>query len=304
MAPFAYFNNQFVPLDEARISIRTNALHYGTGIFEGIRAYWNARRTQLFVFKMAEHYERLLRNCRVLSLRVGKDVKELCDITLELLRKNQHREDAYIRPLAYIGSEGLGPKLVGYETGFAVYTIPLGDYLDTSTGIKVGVSSWRRISDNSIPARCKVTGGYVNSALAKTEAIEQGFDEAIFLTQDGYVSEGSAENIFLIRGGTLITPDLSADILEGITRQVLIDLCREELGLEVIERSVGRSELYLCDEAFLCGTGAQVSPIIEVDRRPLSDGKIGPLTAKIQQLYFQVVKAEHEKYQHWCTPVY
>ncbi|MGH7480220.1 MAG: branched-chain amino acid transaminase, partial [Candidatus Methylomirabilales bacterium] len=276
MAPFAYFNNQFVSLDEAKISIRTNALHYGTGIFEGIRAYWNARRTQLFVFKMAEHYERLLRNCRVLRLRVGKDVKELCDITLELLRKNQHREDAYIRPLAYISSEGLGPKLVGYETGFAIYTIPLGDYLDTSTGIKVGVSSWRRISDNSIPARCKVTGGYVNSALAKTEAIEQGFDEAIFLTQDGYVSEGSAENIFLIRGGTLITPDLSADILEGITRQVLIDLCREELGLEVIERSVGRSELYLCDEVFLCGTGAQVSPIIEVDRRPLSDGKIGP----------------------------
>ncbi len=304
MAPFAFMDNQFVPLDEAKISIRTNALHYGTGIFEGIRAYWNAHRKQLFVFKMEDHYERLLRSCRVLRLQVGKDVKELCDITLELLRKNQHREDSYIRPLAYISSEGLGPKLIGYETGFAIYTLPLGDYIDTSTGVKVGFSSWRRISDNTIPARCKVTGGYVNSALAKTEAIEQGFDEALFLTQDGFLSEGSAMNIFLIRGEKLITPDFSSDILEGITRQVLIELCRDELGLEVIERPVGRSEVYLCDEAFLCGTGAQVSPIIEVDRRPINDGKIGPLTTRIQKLYFQVVKAEHDKYQSWCRPVY
>ncbi|MEE8510926.1 MAG: branched-chain amino acid transaminase [candidate division NC10 bacterium] len=304
MAPFAFMNNQFLPLDEAKISIRTNALHYGTGIFEGIRAYWNAHRKQLFVFKMEDHYERLLRNCRVLRLQVGKDVKELCDITLELLRKNQHREDSYIRPLAYVSSEGLGPKLIGYETGFAMYTLPLGDYIDTSIGVKVGFSSWRRISDNTIPARCKVTGGYVNSALAKTEAIEQGFDEALLLTQDGFVSEGSAMNIFLIRGEKLITPDFSADILEGITRQVLIELSREELGLEVIERPVGRSEVYLCEEAFLCGTGAQVSPIIEVDRRPIGNGRIGPLTAKIQKLYFQVVKGEHDKYQSWCSPVY
>ncbi len=304
MPPIAFINNEFVPIDEAKVSIRTNALQYGTGIFEGIRAYWNAQHKQLFVFKMAEHYERLLNNCRVLRLQVGKDVKELCDITLELVRKNEHREDTYIRPLAYISSEGLGPKLIGYETGFAIYTLPLGDYIDTSTGVKVGFSSWRRISDNTIPARCKVTGGYVNSALAKTEALEQGFDEAIFLTQDGFISEGSAMNIFLIRDGKLMTPDRSADILEGITREVLIELGREELGLEVIERSVGRSELYLADEAFLCGTGAQVSPIIEVDRRAIGDGKIGPLTAKIQELYFRVVKAEHPKYQHWCAPVY
>lgn len=304
MGRFAFFNNQIVPIEDARISIRTNALQYGTGVFEGIRAYWNARQKQLFVFTMEAHYERLLNNARVLRLEVGKDVKELCDITLELLRKNQHRQDAYIRPIAYISSEGLGPKLIGYQTGFAIYTLLLGEYIDTSTGVKVGFSSWRRISDNSIPARCKVTGGYVNSALAKTEAIEQGFDEAIFLTQDGFISEGSAMNIFLIRGEKLMTPDPAADILEGITRQVLIELCRAELGLEVIERPIGRSELYVCDEAFLCGTGAQVSPIIEVDRRPLSGGKIGPLTAKIQELYFRVVRGEHEKYKSWCTPVY
>lgn len=299
-----YFNRAFVPLAEARISIRTNALHYGTGIFEGIRAYWNADRQQLYVFKMREHYERLLRNCRVLRLEIGHALEELGAVTLDLLRRNGHREDAYVRPIAYISSEGLGPKLFGYETGFAIYTIPLGEYIDTSHGIKVGFSSWRRINDNAIPARCKITGGYVNSALARTEAHEQGFDEALFLTTDGFLSEGTAENIFLVRAGKLVTPTPADDILEGITRDVLLDLCREDLGLEVVERRVGRTEIYAADEAFLCGTGAQVSPIIEVDRRPLGTGKIGPVTAKIQKLYFDVVKGNHPKYQKWCTPVY
>ena len=299
-----YFNKQFAPLSDAKVSIRTNALHYGSGVFEGIRAYWNDEEQQLFVFKLAEHYERMLRNSRVLKLKVEHDVKELCDITIELLRRNQSREDTYIRPIAYFSSEGLGPKLVGYETGFAIYTIPLGEYIDTASGIKVGVASWRRISDNTIPARCKITGGYVNSALAKTEALEQGYDEAIFLTQDGFVSEGSAENIFLVRNGTLITPDLSQDVLEGITRDTLFTLCRDELGLAVVERQVGRTELYVADEVFLCGTGAQVSPVVEVDRRPVGSGKIGPIATRIQELYFQVVKGRHPKYRHWCTPVY
>jgi len=299
-----YFNKQFAPLSDAKVSIRTNALHYGSGVFEGIRAYWNDEEQQLFVFKLVDHYERMLRNSRVLKLKVEHDAKELCDITIELLRRNQSREDTYIRPIAYFSSEGLGPKLVGYETGFAIYTIPLGEYIDTASGIKVGVASWRRISDNTIPARCKITGGYVNSALAKTEALEQGYDEAIFLTQDGFVSEGSAENIFLVRNGTLITPDLSQDVLEGITRDTLFTLCRDELGLAVVERQVGRTELYVADEVFLCGTGAQVSPVVEVDRRPVGSGKIGPIATRIQQLYFQVVKGRHPKYRHWCSPVY
>ena len=300
----AYFNKQFVPLSEAKVSIRTNALHYGSGVFEGIRAYWNASERQLFVFRLPEHYERMVNNCKVLKLKLDHDVKELCTVTVDLLRRNHPEEDTYIRPIAYVSSEGLGPKLIGYETGFAIYTIPLGEYIDTSVGIKVGFSSWRRISDNSIPARCKVTGGYVNSALARTEAMEQGFDEALFLTQDGYLSEGSAENIFLVRNGTLITPDRSQDILEGITRDTLLILCREELGLTVIERQVGRTEAYVADEVFFCGTGAQVSPVIEVDRRPVGSGKIGPITARIQQLYFEVVKGNHAKYRRWCTPVY
>ena len=299
-----YFNKQFVPLVEANLSIRTNALHYGSSVFEGIRAYWNPNEQQLFVFRLPEHYERMLNSCKVLKLKVGHDLKELCALTVDLLRRNQPKEDSYIRPIAYVRSEGLTPKLVGYDTGFAIYTLPLGDYIDTSGGLKVGFSSWRRISDNSIPARCKVSGGYVNSALAKTEALEQGYDEALLLTQDGFLSEGSAENIFLIRDGVLVTPDLSQDILEGVTRNTLISLCRDELGFPVVERQVGRTEVYVAEEVFLCGTGAQVSPVVEVDRRPIGTGKIGPLTARIQQLYFDVVRGRHPKYRHWCTPVY
>ena len=299
-----YFNGQFVPDDQAKISIQNNTFQYGTGIFEGIRAYWNSHERQLYVFRLREHYIRMLRNCRVLKLTIDKDEKELSEITVELLKKNHPETDTYIRPIAYVDSVGLGPKFVGYPTGFAIYTIPLGDYIDVSKGIKVCFSSWRRINDNTIPARCKVTGGYVNSALAKTEALEHGYDEAIFLTENGFISEGSAENIFLIRGEMLITPSPSEDILEGITRETVIELARKELGIETVERPIGRTELYVADEAFLCGTGAQVSPITEVDKRPLGNGRIGPITAKIQSLYFDVVKGNQRKYLHWLTPVY
>jgi len=300
---YSYFKGQFVPDEEAKISIQNNTFQYGTGVFEGIRAYWNSQSRQLYVFRLREHFVRMLSNCRVLKLTIGKDEKELSEITVELLRKNRPETDTYIRPIAYIDHLGLGPKFVGYPTGFAMYTIPLGDYID-SAGIRVAFSSWRRIGDNTIPARCKVTGGYVNSALAKTEALEHGYDEAIFLTQDGSISEGSAENIFLIRGGKLITPSPSEDVLEGITRDTVIELAREDLGIETIERSIGRTELYVADEAFLCGTGAQVSPIIEIDKRPLGSGTIGPITSKIQSLYFDVVKGNQKKYLHWLTPVY
>lgn len=301
---YAYFKGHFVPIDQAKISIQNNTFQYGTGVFEGIRAYWNPDERQLYVFRLHEHFIRMLRNCRVLKLTIDKGEKELSETAVELLRKNRPETDTYIRPIAYVDSDGLGPKFVGYSTGFAMYTIPLGDYIDVSSGIKVGFSSWRRINDNTIPARCKVTGGYVNSALAKTEALEHGYDEAIFLTEGGFISEGSAENIFLIRDGRLITPPLSDDILEGITRDTVIELAREELGIETTERAIGRTELYIADEAFLCGTGAQVSPIAEVDKRPVGSGRIGPISAKIQSLYFDVVKGKQKKYLHWLTPVY
>ena len=301
---YAYFKGQFVPLDQAKVSIQNNTFQYGTGVFEGIRAYWNSQERQLYVFRLVEHFSRMLRNCRVLKLNIDKDEKELSEIAIELLRKNHPETDTYIRPIAYVDSDGIGPKFIGYPSGFAMYTLPLGDYINVSSGIKVGFSSWRRIHDNTIPARCKITGGYVNSALAKTEALEHGYDEAIFLTEEGFISEGSAENIFLVRDGRLITPALSEDILEGITRDTVIELAREELGIETIERPIGRTELYVADEAFLCGTGAQVSPMIEVDKRPLGNGLIGPITAKIQALYFDVVKGKQKKYSRWLTSVY
>ena len=299
-----YFQDRFMPLEQATLSVRTNALHYGTAVFEGIRAYWKPEGGQLYVFRLPEHYERMLRNCRVLHLTIGKDVKELSLLTVELLRVNGHREDTYVRPIAFVSSEEIGPRLHGYSTGFAAFTLPMGQYLDTSQGLRVGFSSWRRISDNAIPARCKVAGGYVNSALARTEAAQQGYDEALFLTEDGALCEGSAENIFLVRGGRLITPDVSSNILEGITRDTILTLAREALGLQVEERRVGRTEVYLADEVFLCGTGAQVAPVVEVDRRPVGEGMIGPITARIQQLYFDVVRGKVPEYRHWLTPVY
>jgi len=299
-----FFQDRFMPLEQATLSVRTNALHYGTAVFEGIRAYWEPEGEQLYVFRLPEHYERMLRNCRVLYLTVGKDVKELSRLTVELLRLNGHREDTYVRPIAFVSSEEIGPRLHGYSTGFAVFTLPLGQYLDTTQGLRVGFSSWRRISDNAIPARCKVAGGYVNSALARTEAAHQGYDEALFLTEDGALCEGSAENIFLVRAGRLITPDVSSNILEGITRDTILTLAREALGLQVEERRVGRSEVYLADEVFLCGTGAQVAPVVEVDRRPVGEGIIGPVTARVQRLYFDVVRGKVPDYRHWLTPVY
>jgi len=299
-----FMNGSFVPDAEARISIRTNALHYGTGLFEGIRGYWNAERGELYVFRLREHCERFVRNARVLRLSLPYPPATLADLTVELCRRNRHREDIYIRPIAFIASEGLAPKLLGYETTLAIYTLPLGEYIDTQRGLRVMVSSWRRLEDTMIPARCKITGGYVNSALATTEALEAGLDEAILLNQDGHVSEGAGENIFLVRDGVLITPPQTANILEGITRDAIIRLAREELGLEVMERTVDRTELYVADEVFFCGTGAQVSPIVEVDRRPVGDGKVGPITAAVQALYFRVVRGEVPRYLGWCTPVY
>jgi len=299
-----YFQDRYMPLEQATLSVRTNALHYGTAVFEGIRAYWEPEGEHLYVFRLPEHYERMLRNCRVLHLTVGKDVKELSRLTVELLRLNGHREDTYVRPIAFVSSEEIGPRLHGYSTGFAVFTLPLGQYLDTTQGLRVGFSSWRRISDNAIPARCKVAGGYVNSALARTEAAQQGYDEALFLTEDGALCEGSAENIFLVRAGRLITPDVAANILEGITRDTILTLAREALGLQVEERRVGRTEVYLADEVFLCGTGAQVAPVVEVDRRPVGEGIIGPVTARVQRLYFDVVRGKVPDYRHWLTPVY
>jgi len=304
MSRFAYFEGMFVPIEEANINIQTNSFHYGTAVFEGIRAYWNEEKKQLFGLLVKEHYERMLVNCKILNLKVNKSAEELTQITVELLRKCQHKEDVYIRPIAYFSDLKISPKLIGYKTEIAIYTVPLGDYLDLSRGLKAKTSSWHRINDTMIPARCKVAGAYVNSAFAKTEALLNGYDEAIMLNPDGTVAEGSGENVFIVKRGKLITTPLSSNILEGITRNAVITLAREELGIEVEERPILRSELYVADEVFYTGTAAQVAPVVQIDHVVIGNGEIGKITKALQETYFKVVKGENEKYLNWLTPVY
>jgi len=293
-----------VPIERAKVSITTHALNYGTGCFEGIRAYWNDKEEELYVLKMREHYQRLHRSCHIVTISLPYDVDTLGDITLELLRKEGFREDTYIRPLAYKSTEGVGVRLHDLEDGFAIFATPFGKYIEREEGAKVGVSSWRRVSDNAIPPRAKITGAYINSALIKTDIVMKGFDEAIVLAEDGHVSEGSAENLFIVRGGKLITSPITEDILEGITRAALMELAQNELGIEVVERRIDRSELYVVEEAFFCGTGVQIVAIASIDHRTVGTGEIGPIVRQLRDLYFEIARGKNKKYASWVTPVY
>lgn len=299
---FAYFDGKIVPLSEAKVSIVTHAFNYGTGCFEGIRGYWNPEDEQIYLFRVAEHFERLRNSAKILRMDFAESTERLCELACELIRLDGFREDCYVRPIVYKKDEQVGVKLHGLATGLAMFCVPFGPYVDVEHGIRCAVSSWRRVDDNVAPARAKVTGIYVNSALAKTEAVENGFDEAIMLTHDGHVSEGSAENLFLVRDGALVTPPFSDNILEGITRGTVIELATKELGLSVVERCIDRSELYIADEVFLCGTGAQISPVVEIDRRAIGSGRVGDVTARLQQRYFDVVRGRDARYRHWRRP--
>ncbi|MGB9757635.1 MAG: branched-chain amino acid transaminase [Candidatus Bipolaricaulaceae bacterium] len=299
---YAFFRGEIRPIGEAKISVMTSALHYGTGVFEGIRAFWNEEEQELFVFRMPEHYARLLRSARILLIDLSYSVEDLCRITMELLRREGFREDVYIRPLAYKASEEIGVRLHNLESDLAIFAVPFKLYLPAG-GIRAMVSSWRRVEDNAIPARAKITGAYVNCALAKTEAHLAGFDEAIVLNEDGQVAEGSAENIFLVRDGTLITPPITANILEGITRDTVLVLARD-LGIPVVERPVDRTELYVAEEVFLTGTAAGLAPVVEVDHRKVGSGEPGPIFRRLHALYEAVVRGKEPKYRGWCTPVY
>src|SRR5947209_3271730 len=289
---------------EAFLPPMTHALHYGTGCFEGIRAYWNASQKQLYLLKGEAHYQRLRRSAAILRMDVPHSNDQLIEFTLEILRRNNARTDTYIRPLVFISAEEVGVRLHGLQRSLLIYTAPLGEYVAIDSGLRCMTSSWRRISDNAIPARAKISGSYVNSALAKSEAMENGFDEAIMLAHDGHVSEGSAENLFMLRDGIVITPPVTEDILEGITRNLLIGLMREDLGLKVVERSIDRTELYGCDELFLCGTGAQISGVTELDHRTIGGGRVGPETLRLQELYFRAVRGDEPRYRDWLTPVH
>ena len=301
----AFFRNEYVPLSEAKLSIMTHALHYGTGCFEGIRGNWNEEEGQTYFFRAPEHFDRLLKSARILKIKIPFSAEELCDIARELAQRCGLKEDLYVRPLAYKSAEVIANlRAHTLEDGFLMLIIPLGNYLDPKVGIHCCTSSWRRIDDMSIPARAKVTGLYVNSVLAKTEAVESGFDESIMLTNDGHVSEGTGENVFLLMDGRLVTPASTDNILVGITRQTVMELARAELGIETVERSVDRSELYVADECFLTGTAAHITPVVKVDHREVGDGAIGPLTLRLQQLYFDVVRGRNKRYMHWCSPAY
>ena len=288
---------------EAKLSVMTNFLHYGTGVFEGIRGNWNEERKQTYIFRLKEHYERLIKGCKVLKITLPHTVDQFCQLTVELVAKNGLKEDLYIRPLAYKCTEALGVRCHGLEDGFFMFVIPWGPYLNVEK-VKCGVSSWRRPGNNVMPAQTKITGQYINSALAKTEAYENGFDEAILLTEEGYVSEGSGENIFLVIDGSLVTPPIYNSILPGITRDTVIKLAKDELGIEIIERQIDRTELYMANEAFFTGTATHIAPIGEIDHRPVGNGEIGSITAKLQKIYTDVIRGISPKYISWCTPVY
>ncbi len=303
MTSYAFFHNEFVPLAEAKISIMTHALHYGTAVFEGVRGNWNPKHQQVYIFRLKEHMERLLRGCKVLKMELPYNADDLSRIAVEMVEKGGFQEDIYIRPMAYKSSEALGVRLHDLENDFLMFAIPWGRYIDVDKA-RVAVSSWHRPDDSVVPPQVKASGVYLNNAFAKTEAIENDFDEAIMLSSDGAVSEGTGENIFLVLDGKLVTPSSSSSILMGITRSTIIDLAKKELGVEVVERRVSRSELYMARECFLTGTAAHLTPIGELDRRKVGDGEVGEITRKLQQLYADVIRGSNPKYMHWCTPVY
>jgi branched-chain amino acid aminotransferase len=298
----AYLDGRFTPLSDAKVSIATHALQYGTGVFEGIRAYWNPAQEQLYVFRLREHFERMDRSVRIVRIALPGDPESLSAIALELLRKNDFKSDVYVRPLAFKAARSVKVALHGLRDGFGMYAFPLGAYLPTG-GLAARTVSWRRTSDEAIPARGKITGAYINTALAVDEAQDYEADEAIFLTADGHVSEGGGANLFMMRDGALVTPPVTADILEGITRDSILQLAAE-LGILVEERQIDRTELYVAEEVFFCGTGAQVAPCVKIDGRAVGDGMIGPVAKKINDLYLGIARGDDKRHPEWRTAVY
>lgn len=300
---FAFFKGEIVPFEKATISIMTHAFNYGTGCFEGIRGYWNEDQKQMYIVKLKEHYERLIKSAKSLRIKISYSVPELVKLTCDLVRQNGYQQDVYIRPLAYKSESKIGLGLHNIEDDFAIFLSPFGEYLDISNGIKVCVSKYRRIASHAMPLGAKLTGSYFNSSLAKAEALDRGYVEAITLSHKGNVAEGSGENIFMVKKGVLYTPPLSDDILPGITRLAVMGLARQELGLKVLEKSFKPAVLFKADELFFTGTGAQISPITQVEKTKIGKG-VGPISKQLQELYFRAVRGENPKYKKWLTSVY
>jgi branched-chain amino acid aminotransferase len=300
----AFFRGRIVPYSDARVGVLTHALNYGTGCFAGIRAYWNEAEQELFVFRPQDHFRRFLESARLLDMTLPYSVADLTEALLALLRAELFREDCYVRPLAFYGDESIGVRLHNLTPEVSIVAMPYGRYVENEEGVHATISSWRRVDDNMIPARGKITGSYVNSAFAKTDAQRAGFDEAIVLNHDGHVAEGSAENFFLIKNGVAVTPPVTDNVLEGITRRTIQELLAKELRVDVVERSIDRTEISLADEAFFCGTGVQIAAVTRVDHRPIGTGRLGSVVAALRDLYFDVVRGKRPEYRHWCQPVY
>ncbi len=303
LSKHAFFEGGIVPLADAKINIAVHGFLYGTTVFSGMRAYWNEEKQHLFVFRPYEHFHRLLDSAKIMSMSIPYDEQALIDLTLELLRKDDWRQDVYLRPTIYKADMGIGVRLHNLRDEFSMFVTAFDKYLSNDSDAHLTFSSWRRIDDNTIPARGKISGAYANSALIKTDANRAGFDEAIVLDQDGQVSEGSAMNIFMVRDGVLVTPPSTDNILEGITRRSVIELARNELGIRVVERSIDRTEVFIAEELFMTGTAAQIVAATKVDYRPIGSGKMGPITTKLRALFDDVVHAGNLKYKQWSLEV-
>ena len=301
---FYYMDGKYVPSDEAMIPVRTHAFLYGTSVFEGIRGYYNEQEDQIYAFRMKEHFERLLNSCKIMHMDPKPTLEEYMQITKDLLKKNNYRQDCYIRPEVYKSALKIGPTLIDNTDSVLIFTIKLGNYFGEEKMLKVCISNWNRLEDNTIPPRAKVSGAYANTALMITDAKLAGFDECISLSASGHVAEGSAMNFFIVEGDTLVTTQTTSNILVGVTRNTILEIAKEELGLKVCEREIDRTELYTADEAFFCGTGAQIAPIGSIDNRTIGNGQTGEKTAAIAKLYYDIVRGKVEKYKKWCTPIY
>ncbi len=300
----AYFKGKIVPYEQAKIGVMTHALNYGTAVFGGLRAYWNQEEEQLFLFRPGDHFRRFLGSAKIMFMDLEQTPESLVALTIDLLRQENLRQDLYIRPLAYKADEGIGVKLHGLTDELTIFAVPFDKYVSNDTGAHVTISSWRRLDDNVIPARGKISGAYANSALIKSDALLAGFDEALVLTDQGHISEGSAMNIFMVRDGRLITPPVTENILEGITRASIIQLAAEALGLTVEERPIDRTEVFLCEELFMTGTAAQVTAVTRVDHRPVGEGVMGPITLRLRELFQDIVRGRRPEFRSWNVGVY
>lgn len=301
---FAFFNGEIVPYENAKVSVLTHGLNYGTAVFGGMRAYWNAEEQELYLFRPYDHFKRFLNSSKLLLMQLGETPESMTEKTIRLLQSENFQCDVYIRPLAYKCDEIIGVKLHGLKDEFSIVSMPAGKYIVNDTSAHVTFSSWRRVDDNTIPARGKISGAYANSALIKTDAVQAGFDEALVLNQDGHLSEGSAMNIFMIRDGVVVTPPITDNILEGITRRTVMELIRSEIGMPLVERSIDRTEVYLCDEFIMTGTAAEVVAVTRVDHRPIGDGAMGPVTARLREVYGLAARGRMPAYRAWNVPVY